>query len=59
MAKMSLNKLVAVNSYNANSNLMYELERKGEKDSVQYLCLKNENERLEKRYPSLRTNLYY
>ena len=58
MARMSLNKLTAINSYNWNCGIMYELERKGEKGSVQWLCLKAENERLEKRYPSLRTNLY-
>jgi hypothetical protein len=54
MARMSLAKMVAVNTWTANHNLMFQLEEQGEKYSVQYLLLKRENERLEKRYPSLR-----
>ena len=50
---MNLNKLVASNALNANHNLMRQLEEKGEKFSVQWFCLKNECDRITKRYPSL------
>ena len=50
---MNLNKLVASNALNAYHNNMLELEEKGEKFSVQWLCLKNECDRITKRYPSL------
>lgn len=48
--KPNLNKLVAINSLNANRNIMAGLE----KSSVLYLILSRECERIMKRYPSLR-----
>jgi hypothetical protein len=51
---MNLNKLVAINSLNANHNIMRGLEEKGETNRVLYLILKSECERIMKRYPSLR-----
>ena len=50
---MNLNRLVASNALNANHNIMRQLEEKGEKFSVQWFCLKNECDRITKRYPSL------
>lgn len=47
MAK--LDKLVASNTLNANHNIMHNLE----KNSVLYISLKRECERIIKRYPSL------
>lgn len=46
--------MVAVNTWNANHNIMRDLESKGETNTILYISLKQEKERLEKRYPSLR-----
>ena len=46
--------MVAVNTWNANHNIMRDLESKGETNTILYISLKQEQERLEKRYPSLR-----
>ena len=46
--------MVAVNTWNANHNIMRDLESKGETNTFLYISLKQEQERLEKRYPSLR-----
>jgi len=54
MAKVNLNKLVASNVLNANRNLLSSLERDGRKGSVLYLTTLWENQRIVKRYPSLR-----
>ena len=54
MARMSLDKLTAVNAHIANCNTMHTAE----KGSTLWWLAKWENERLEKRYPSLRTTLY-
>lgn len=48
--KTNVNKLVAINSLNANRNIMEGIE----KSSVLYLTLSRECERIMKRYPSLR-----
>jgi hypothetical protein len=50
MGTITLNKLVAINSLNANRNIMATLE----KGSVLYLTLSRECEQILKRYPSLR-----
>lgn len=58
MAKTNLNKLVAINAYNANCNIMRSLQEQGRQSSVLYLTAKWENERLCKRFPSLRKELF-
>ena len=54
MTDRAFNKMVAVNTWNANHNIMRDLESKGETNTIMYISLKREQERLEKRYPSLR-----
>ena len=49
MRSTKLDKLVASNTLNANHNIMSSLD----KNSVQYICLQMECERIIKRYPSL------
>lgn len=53
MARINLNKLVAINAFNANNNIIATTT-----NNVLKLTLQAENERLMKRYPSLRTTLY-
>ena len=50
MRSTKLDKLVASNTLNANHNIMSSLD----KNSVQYICLQMECDRIVKRYPSLR-----
>ena len=54
MTDRAFNKMVAVNTWNANHNIMRDLESKGETNTILYISLKQEQKRLEKRYPSLR-----
>ena len=54
MAKMNLNKLVAINTLNANLGIMQSMKEKGEQNSVLFVLLNRECERIVKRYPSLR-----
>jgi len=49
MGTITLNKLVAINTFNANNNIIATTT-----NNVLKLCLQAENERLMKRYPSLR-----
>lgn len=58
MAKTNLNKLVAINAFNANCNIMRSLEEQGRQSSVLYLTTKWENERLAKRFPSLKKEIF-
>lgn len=48
-----LDKLVAINSYTATCNLITTTT-----NQIHKYTLQREKERLEKRYPSLRSNLY-
>ena len=51
--RRKLDKLVAINSYIATCNLIATTT-----DSLHKYTLQREKEQLEKRYPSLRSNLY-
>lgn len=54
MARVNLNKLVAINTLNANHNIMASLGANGDKNRVLYLTLQRECNEIKKRYPSLR-----
>jgi hypothetical protein len=51
---MNLDKLVAANTLSANLGIMQSMKEKGEQNSVLYLLLHRECEKIVKRYPSLR-----
>ena len=54
MNQKRFDKMVAANTLRANHNLMYQMKEKGEQNSVLYILLHRECERIVKRYPSLR-----
>lgn len=54
MTERSYNKMVASNTLNANLNIMQSLREKGEQNSVLFVLLYKECQRIVKRYPSLR-----
>ena len=53
-----LNKLAAINSYNADCNMLNRLKEVGKENSVLWILTMNEMKELEMKYPSLKTNLY-
>lgn len=54
MSDRQFNKMVASNTLNANLGIMQQMKEKGEQNSVLFLLLYRECERICKRYPSLR-----
>jgi hypothetical protein len=54
MSERQLNKLVAENTLNANLGIMQQMKEKGEQNSVLFIMLYRECQRIVKRYPSLR-----
>lgn len=52
--KKKINKMVAINTLNANRNLMSQLGDNGSKNRVLWLTLKRECNEILKRFPSLR-----
>jgi len=54
MTQRQYEKMVATNTLNANLGIMQSMKEKGEQNSVLFLLLFRECERICKRYPSLR-----
>ena len=54
MRSTKLDKLVASNTLSANLGIMQSMKEKGEQNSVLYILLHRECEKIVKRYPSLR-----
>ena len=54
MNQRQYDKMVAINTLNANLGIMQSMKEKGEQNSVLYILLHRECERIVKRYPSLR-----
>ena len=54
MNQKRFEKMVASNTLNANLNIMQSLREKGEQNSVLFILLYRECQRIVKRYPSLR-----
>ena len=54
MNQRQYDKMVASNTLNANLNIMQSLREKGEQNSVLFILLYRECQRIVKRYPSLR-----
>lgn len=54
MNEKAFNKMVAANTLNANLNIMQQMKENGEQNSVLFILLHRECERIVKRYPSLR-----
>ena len=54
MRSTKLDKLVASNTLNANLGIMQSMKEKGETNSLLFILLHRECERIVKRYPSLR-----
>ena len=54
MSERAFDKMVASNTLNANLGIMQEMKEKGEQNTVLFILLKRECDRIVKRYPSLR-----
>ena len=54
MTERAFNKMVAANTLRGNLNLMQQMKEKGEQNSVLFILLNRECEKIVKRYPSLR-----
>lgn len=54
MSERAYNKMVAANTLSANLGIMQSMKEKGEQNSVLFILLLRECERIVKRYPSLR-----